>query len=69
MTFSADAVRDEKVKVVRAHPADHSRGDARLFGPRSVRARDLNGKPVPGYRAEPNVAPDSATPTYVRSAS
>ena len=64
VTFSADAVRDEKVKVVRAirpiTPAvmhDYSvRGQ---YGPGI-----LNGKPVPGYRAEPNVAPDSATPTY-----
>ena len=24
----------------------------------------IDGKPVPGYRQEPNVAPDSATPTY-----
>ncbi len=64
VTFSADAVRDEKVKALRAirpiTPAvmhDYSvRGQ---YGPGVI-----NGKPVPGYREEPDVAPDSATPTY-----
>jgi glucose-6-phosphate 1-dehydrogenase len=64
VTFSADAVRDEKVKVLRAIrpiiPAvmhDYSvRGQ---YGPGTI-----DGKPVPGYRQEPDVAPDSATPTY-----
>lgn len=64
VTFSADAVRDEKVKVLRAirpiTPAvmhDYSvRGQ---YGPGFI-----NGKPVPGYRQEPDVAPDSGTPTY-----
>ena len=64
VTFRADAVRDEKVKVLRAirpiTPAvmhDYSvRGQ---YGPGMI-----DGKPVPGYRQEPNVAADSATPTY-----
>jgi glucose-6-phosphate 1-dehydrogenase len=64
VTFSADAVRDEKVKALRAirpiTPAvmhDYSvRGQ---YGPGSI-----NGKPVPGYRQEADVAPDSATATY-----
>jgi glucose-6-phosphate 1-dehydrogenase len=64
VTFSADAVRDEKVKALRAirpiPPAvmhDYSvRGQ---YGPGTI-----DGKPVPGYRQEPDVAPDSATPTY-----
>jgi glucose-6-phosphate 1-dehydrogenase len=62
--FSADAVRDEKVKVLRAirpitpeHMHEYSvRGQ---YGPGVI-----DGMPVPGYRDEPNVAPDSATPTY-----
>ena len=49
-TFSADAVRDEKVKLIRSirpiDPAD------------AVRAQ------YEGYRAEPGVAPDSRTETY-----
>ncbi|HTC25158.1 MAG TPA: glucose-6-phosphate dehydrogenase [Gemmatimonadales bacterium] len=64
VTFTADAVRDEKLKVLRAirpiTPAvmhDYSvRGQ---YGPGVV-----NGKPVPGYREEPDVSPDSATSTY-----
>jgi glucose-6-phosphate 1-dehydrogenase len=64
VTFSADAVRDEKVKALRAirpiTPAvmhDYSvRGQ---YGPGFI-----DGKPVPGYRQEPDVAPDSAIPTY-----
>jgi glucose-6-phosphate 1-dehydrogenase len=64
VTFSADSVRDEKVKALRAirriPPAvmhDYSvRGQ---YGPGTI-----GGKPVPGYRQEPDVASDSATPTY-----
>jgi glucose-6-phosphate 1-dehydrogenase len=64
VTFSADAVRDEKVKVLRAirpvtPTAMHEYAVRGQYGPGTI-----NGKPVPGYRQEPNVAPDSATPTY-----
>ncbi len=46
--FEANALRDEKVKVLRAvRPA----------------ARSVRGQ-YRGYRAEPGVAPDSQTPTY-----
>jgi glucose-6-phosphate 1-dehydrogenase len=62
--FEADAVRAEKVKVlqsIRPIPAENAddwavRGQ---YGPGVV-----EGKTVPGYRQEPNVAPDSKTPTY-----
>jgi glucose-6-phosphate 1-dehydrogenase len=63
--FGADAVRTEKAKVVQA---------VRPLGPEEL-ARDvvrgqydagtLRGAPVPGYRREPNVAPDSGTETYI----
>ena len=64
VTFSADAVRDEKVKVLRAirpiTPAVmHDYAVRGQYGPGTI-----DGKPVPGYRQEPDVAPDSATPTY-----
>jgi glucose-6-phosphate 1-dehydrogenase len=64
VTFSADAVRDEKVKVLRAirpiTPAVmHDYAVRGQYGPGVI-----DGKPVPGYREEPNVARDSATPTY-----
>ncbi len=64
VTFSADAVRDEKVKVLRAirpvTPAVmHDYAVRGQYGPGTS-----SGKPVPGYRQEPDVAPDSSTPTY-----
>jgi glucose-6-phosphate 1-dehydrogenase len=64
VTFSADAVRDEKVKVLHAvRPITaaemHEYSVRGQYGP-----GEINGKPVPGYREEPNVAPDSGTNTY-----
>ena len=64
-TFEADALRDEKVKVIRAIPEltreqvmrDVVRGQ---YGPGWVSA-----KPVVGYREEPEVDPASETETYV----
>jgi glucose-6-phosphate 1-dehydrogenase len=63
--YRADAVRDEKVKVLRAiRPiAPEQVGEHTLrgqYGPGTV-----NGQPAPGYREEPGVAPDSRTETYV----
>ena len=64
-SFDADAVRDERVKVLHA---------VRLCSPGDVRANVVRGqyaagedggRVVPGYRAEPRVAPDSTTETYV----
>jgi len=59
--FEADAVRNEKVKVVRAiappDPAYVVRGQ---YGP-----GEIDGKKVPGYREEPGVAAESGTETYV----
>jgi glucose-6-phosphate 1-dehydrogenase len=63
-TFDADALRDEKVKVLRAvatRPADPLRDVVRgQYGPGWVA-----GQPVPGYREEPEVHPESETETYV----
>jgi glucose-6-phosphate 1-dehydrogenase len=63
--LEADALRDEKVKVIRALrgvPAARARESAVLgqYG-----AGSLYGEPVPAYREEEKVAPDSRTPTYV----
>jgi glucose-6-phosphate 1-dehydrogenase len=52
--FAADALRDEKVKVLRA---------VRPIA-RSVRAQYDPSTGGGGYRDEPDVAPDSQTPTY-----
>ncbi|HTH53563.1 MAG TPA: glucose-6-phosphate dehydrogenase [Edaphobacter sp.] len=60
VSFQADAVRAEKVKVWKAispiHPADTVRGQ---YGPGIV-----DGKSVPGYRQEDRVHPRSQTETY-----
>ena len=63
-SFSADAVRDERVKVLQA---------IHLCAPDEVRmavvrgqytAGGADGRQVSGYRDEPSVAPASATETY-----
>jgi glucose-6-phosphate 1-dehydrogenase len=60
VSFDAEAVRTEKVKVWRSihpiHPADTVRGQ---YGPGNV-----DGKPVIGYRQEDRVHPRSQTETY-----
>jgi glucose-6-phosphate 1-dehydrogenase len=64
-TFEADALRDEKVKVIRAVTVmtpDQVRRDVvrGQYGPGWVSA-----KPVTGYRGEPNVDPASETETFI----
>jgi glucose-6-phosphate 1-dehydrogenase len=65
VTLDADAVRDEKVKVLRAvRPITPS-----LVRAYTVRAQYadgfVNGRGVAGYKAEERVSPDSLTETYV----
>ena len=77
ISFDADAVRDEKVKLLRSirpllvsrgsHPATNNEiPDTRhdlvrgQYGPGLI-----DGRPVPGYRSEPNVDPNSKTETFV----
>ncbi|MBI4500938.1 MAG: glucose-6-phosphate dehydrogenase [Gemmatimonadetes bacterium] len=64
VAFTADAVRNEKLKVLEAirpvTPAEmHEYAVRGQYGPGTI-----NGKPVPGYREEPGVAAESITPTY-----
>ncbi len=64
-SLQADAVRDEKVKVLQAlRPINPE-----LVARSTVRAQYsegfIGGRPVPGYREEERVAPDSRTETYV----
>jgi glucose-6-phosphate 1-dehydrogenase len=55
-TLSAEYVRDEKVKLLRA---------MRTFSPDDVVFGQYEAGPAgPSYRDEPDVAPDSVTPTY-----
>jgi glucose-6-phosphate 1-dehydrogenase len=61
--FQADALRDEKVKVLRAigtDPTDPTQVVRGQYGPGWVAATQ-----VPGYRQEPGVDPESETETYV----
>jgi glucose-6-phosphate 1-dehydrogenase len=59
--FTADAIRNEKVKVLRAirtlQPRDVVRGQ---YG-----SGFIEGGEAPGYREEDGIAPDSETETYV----
>jgi glucose-6-phosphate 1-dehydrogenase len=63
--FASRDVHDEKVKVLRAIPAITREEVPRV----TVRAQYgpgyIGGRPVPGYREEAGVAPDSNTETYV----
>ena len=59
--FSADAVRDEKLKLLRSiRPFDCDR-----LGHEVVRGQYTAGNGMAGYRQEPGVAPDSTTETFV----
>jgi glucose-6-phosphate 1-dehydrogenase len=56
-TFRSEAVRDEKAKVLNA-----TRAEAAVRG--QYAAGTLDGRRVPGYREEEDVAPDSPTPSF-----
>jgi glucose-6-phosphate 1-dehydrogenase len=61
--FEANALRDEKVKVLRAISTDPSEGGRVVrgqYGPGWVAAEQVSG-----YRQEPDVEPDSETETFV----
>jgi glucose-6-phosphate 1-dehydrogenase len=65
ISLSADAVRDEKVKVLRSLRA-MERGEVGRHVVRGQYARGVvRGEDVPGYREEPDVSPDSRVETYV----
>jgi glucose-6-phosphate 1-dehydrogenase len=59
--FTADAVRNEKLKVLKALATPAPSGIVRgQYGPGFI-----EGQPVPGYREEPDVASESQTETFV----
>lgn len=65
VSFDADAVRDEKVKVLRGvQPFSHERVLREAVRGQYAQGW-IDGERVPGYREEPRVAADSATLTYV----
>jgi glucose-6-phosphate 1-dehydrogenase len=60
LSFDAESIRNEKVKVLQSiqpiHPHDVVRGQ--------YTAGKIDGEPVVGYRKEPGVSPDSTTETF-----
>jgi glucose-6-phosphate 1-dehydrogenase len=65
VAFTADEVRDEKVKVLRALKPIRGEDVARLTVRGQYGPGNFAGKPVPGYREEPNVSPTSVVETFV----
>jgi len=63
--LSADAVRNEKVKVLQALPRWQAGDVFRNVVRAQYAAGSIQGTEVPGYRQEKGVAPDSKTDTYV----
>jgi glucose-6-phosphate 1-dehydrogenase len=64
-TFEAEPLRDEKVKVIRAI-AEKSRDEIERNVVRGQYGKGwVNAMPVPGYREEPEVDPQSETETFV----
>jgi len=63
--FTAKSIRDEKIKVLRSiRPISH--GEVAAASVRGQYGRGfISGKPVPAYREEKGVSPDSKTETYV----
>jgi len=61
--FEADAVQDEKVKVIRSlRDFNAEKGSRLCLGQYSEKT--VNGDLIPGYRSEMGVQPDSLTPTF-----
>jgi glucose-6-phosphate 1-dehydrogenase len=63
--FQADAVRDEKVKVLRAIRRPRPEEVPRMSVRGQYAGGVVAGEPVPGYLDEADVPPDSKTETYV----
>jgi glucose-6-phosphate 1-dehydrogenase len=62
--FSADPVRDEKVKVLRAIKAPTPEEVPNMAVRAQYTAGVVAGEPAPGYLEEPGIPPDSKTETY-----
>jgi glucose-6-phosphate 1-dehydrogenase len=65
VSFSADDVRDEKVKVLHAIDPPHPQDVDEMAVRAQYAAGVVGGERVPGYLEEEGVPPDSSTPTYV----
>jgi glucose-6-phosphate 1-dehydrogenase len=65
VAFTGDEVRDEKVKVLRALKPIRGEDVAKLTVRGQYGPGNFAGKPVPGYRQEPNVNASSPVETYL----
>jgi glucose-6-phosphate 1-dehydrogenase len=65
VAFEADAIRDEKVKVMRAIPPLTPEQVAQCTVRGQYAEGVIEGQQVPGYKEEKGVAPNSTTETYV----
>ncbi|MBV9709625.1 MAG: glucose-6-phosphate dehydrogenase [Ktedonobacteraceae bacterium] len=65
VAFDAEAIRDEKVKVLRAIPPYAPVHVAERVVRGQYTAGEINGEQAPGYKQEKGVAPNSTTETYV----
>jgi len=65
ISLSADAVRDEKVKVLRSLRPMEDSEVARHVVRGQYTSGVVNGEDVPGYREEPDVSHDSRVETFV----
>ena len=65
ISFDADAVRDEQAKILHAIQCPSPEEAARRTVRGQYGAGEIDGKKVPGYREEPNVAKDSVVETFV----
>jgi glucose-6-phosphate 1-dehydrogenase len=65
ISFHADHIRDEKAKLLRSIRALQSDSWNSCFMRGQYGPGTINGREVPGYRAERGVAPDSTTETFV----
>ena len=65
ISFDANAVRDEQTKILHAiqHPSPEEAARRAVRG--QYDAGEIDGKKVPAYRSEANVAPDSKVETFV----
>ncbi len=64
-TSDPDAVRDEKLKVLRALRPIHGEAVLQKTVRGQYKAGAVRGVPVPGYLEEADIAPDSTTETFV----
>src|SRR5258708_39204288 len=65
VAFDAEAIRDEKVKVLRAIPLLSPSDVAERVVRGQYTAGIVNGQDVVGYKEEKGVNPNSTTETYV----